>query len=396
MQPDEFVDWLSTVEQIFDYKHIPDERKVKMVAIKLTKKASAWWESLRSRREHLGKPKIKRWEKMRKELRKKFLPEDYTKNNFLKLHNIRQGSRSVDEFTEEFDLVTIRCGVIEEEEQTILAIEVEKQLKSRLKCPSNEDFYQKSVSTKWGATNDTKKKVEQKPFMENRSNSREGGNRPKKCFKCSGLGHIASECPNRRVVNLVEEIGETSDAKQGELMMSDGYHCYSDQEITWSDQGESLVIRRIMNASKVEEHPDWRKHNIFHTKCTSNGKVCQVIIDSESCENIVAQEMVDKLNLQTERKPVSYKLQWFKKGSDVVVNKRCLVSFSIGKNYQDAQWCDVAPMDACHLLLSRPWQFDRKAQHDGYQNTYSFFERWEEDYFGSFESRVQAQAFQSR
>ncbi|KAL6130069.1 hypothetical protein ACLB2K_068450 [Fragaria x ananassa] len=50
--------------------------------------------------------------------------------------------------------------------------------------------------------------------MENRSNSREGGNRPKKCFKCSGLGHIASECPNRRVVNLVEEIGETSDAKQ--------------------------------------------------------------------------------------------------------------------------------------------------------------------------------------
>ncbi|KAL6200582.1 hypothetical protein ACLB2K_030363 [Fragaria x ananassa] len=178
-----------------------------MVAIKLTKKASARWESLLSRRERLGKPKIKSWEKMRKELRKKFLPENYTQNNFLKLHNIRQGSRSVDEFTEEFDLVTTMCGVIEEEEQTIarylgglrkeiqdvvvlqqywsyndvykLAIEVEKQLKSWLKHPSNEDFYQKSISAKWGAPNDTEKKVEQKPLLENRFNSREGGSRPK-------------------------------------------------------------------------------------------------------------------------------------------------------------------------------------------------------------------------
>ena len=28
-------------------------------------------------------------------------------------------------------------------------------------------------------------------------------------------------------------------------------------------------------------------------------------------------------------------------------------------------------MDACHLLLGRPWQFDRKAHHDG-ENSYNF------------------------
>ncbi|XP_024177783.1 uncharacterized protein LOC112183652 [Rosa chinensis] len=401
MRPDEFIDWLNTIERIFDYKHTPDERKVKMVAITLTHKASAW-ESLRSRRERLGKPKIKNWEKMKKELQKRFLPENYTQNNFMKLHNIRQGSRTVDEFTEEFDLLTTRCGVIEEEEQLIarylgglrkeihdvvvlqqywsyndvykLASEVEKQLKVRQKRPSNEDSYHKQIAAKWVAPSETDKNEEQKiEFQNNSTNLKEGG-KPKKCFKCSGLGHIASECPNRRVVNLVEEIGETSEARHGELMISDDCHYYNDEEVTWSDQGESLVIRRTMNASKIEEHLDWRRHNIFHTKCTSNGKVCQVIIDGGSCENIVAQEMVDKLNLQTERKPISYKLQWFKKGSDVVVNQRCLVSFSIGKNYRDSQWCVVAPMDACHLLLGRPWQFDRTAHHDGYQNTYSFLQ----------------------
>jgi hypothetical protein len=29
-------------------------------------------------------------------------------------------------------------------------------------------------------------------------------------------------------------------------------------------------------------------------------------------------------------------------------------------------------MDACHILLCRPWQFDTRKFHDGFLNTYSF------------------------
>jgi hypothetical protein len=49
-----------------------------------------------------------------------------------------------------------------------------------------------------------------------------------------------------------------------------------------------------------------------------------------------------------------------------------LIQFSIGKNYKDEVLCDVTPMDACHILLGRPWQLDRRAFHDGFKNTYSF------------------------
>ena len=60
------------------------------------------------------------------------------------------------------------------------------------------------------------------------------------------------------------------------------------------------------------------------------------------------------------------------KGKSVHVDHRCLVNFSIGEKYRDEVWCDVVPMDACHLLLGRQWQFDRQTVHDGLKNTYAF------------------------
>ena len=52
--------------------------------------------------------------------------------------------------------------------------------------------------------------------------------------------------------------------------------------------------------------------------------------------------------------------------------RRVHVPFSIGKKYKDEIWCDVVEMDVCHLLLGRPWQYDRAVQHDGRTNSYSF------------------------
>ena len=43
---------------------------------------------------------------------------------------------------------------------------------------------------------------------------------------------------------------------------------------------------------------------------------------------------------------------------------------SIGE-YKDKMLCDVTEMDACHLLLGRPWQYDVDARLDGKQNIYS-------------------------
>ena len=58
LQAEGFIDWLHEVERIFEYKEISDRMKVKLVAIKLKGRTSAWWEQLKRSRDRQGKPKI--------------------------------------------------------------------------------------------------------------------------------------------------------------------------------------------------------------------------------------------------------------------------------------------------------------------------------------------------
>jgi len=48
-----------------------------------------------------------------------------------------------------------------------------------------------------------------------------------------------------------------------------------------------------------------------------------------------------------------------------------MVAYSIG-NLRVEVLCDVLPMDPCHLLLGRPWQYDKNVIRNGRTNTYSF------------------------
>ncbi|GAV80066.1 hypothetical protein CFOL_v3_23528 [Cephalotus follicularis] len=133
--------------------------------------------------------------------------------------------------------------------------------------------------------------------------------------------------------------------------------------------GELLVVRRALH-DKLKTSDDQRE-NIFQSRCSIKGRVCSLIIDSGSCTNVAATTLVEKLNLSTAPHPSSYKLQWLSDGNQLKVSQQVLLSFSIGKNYEDEVLCDVIPMDACHLSLGRPWQYDKSVKHDGRRNTYT-------------------------
>ncbi|XP_075633351.1 uncharacterized protein LOC142605799 [Castanea sativa] len=134
--------------------------------------------------------------------------------------------------------------------------------------------------------------------------------------------------------------------------------------------GDLLVTRRVLNVQVKEEESNQRE-NLFHTRCFVTNKVCSVIIDGGSCTNVASTYLVEKLALTTLKHPQPYRLQWLNECGEIKVTRRVLVALSIGK-YEDEVLCDVVPMHACHLLLGRPWQYDRRVTHDGFTNKYSF------------------------
>nr|GEY49022.1 hypothetical protein [Tanacetum cinerariifolium] len=173
-------------------------------------------------------------------------------------------------------------------------------------------------------------------------NTRERVNNAPHCYKCNEIGHYARDCSNLKTLAFVpDDVGPIYNTEAEPDLDEPG------DELVYPDRGEAWVIQRVLNVaiSKSVNDNSWLRNNIFRTKCTSKGKFCDMIIDGV---NLV------------------------KKGNTVKVSKRFLVQFSIGKNYKDEVWCKVIPMDAAHILLGRPSQFDRKTKHDEFQNTYTF------------------------
>ena len=84
---------------------------MKLVALKLHKYASISWANLVAKRARKGKAKICTWEQMRDKLKDKFLPSHYLQDNYLKLHNLKQGSKSVEEYIREFEQLLLKCDL---------------------------------------------------------------------------------------------------------------------------------------------------------------------------------------------------------------------------------------------------------------------------------------------
>ncbi|PKU68398.1 RNA-directed DNA polymerase [Dendrobium catenatum] len=350
-----------------------------------------------------GRSKITSWDKMKKELQRKYLPDYYRQDLFLKLHRLQQQQRTVEEYVAEFEQLSLKCDLNEPHENTIarfieglqpsianivqlqpywtlqdvvnLALKVEKQQKGpkpfyhKLRDSGAEGSSKPTRRTEGGASTS----VENHPTMSRPTPVNQGVS-ARKCFKCHGFGHIASNCPTRRTITLIEEEDrEVDNTVPIEDNLHDASQPPSNPTVIAADEGPLLVLRKVLSIQKGEPA---QRHNLFRTRCTIQDRVCQVIIDSGSCENIASATLVEKLQLPTILHPKPYKLSWVRRDNELEVSRRCLVNFSIGK-FQDQAWCDVIPMDACHLLLGRPWQYDRKTVHDGASNTYSLMQAGE-------------------
>jgi hypothetical protein len=136
-----------------------------------------------------------------------------------------------------------------------------------------------------------------------------------------------------------------------------------------TDHYESLIMQRMLSIQmkRVEQN---QRHTLFQTKCVIKERSCHMIIDGGSYNNLASSDMVDKLALTTKPHPHPYDIQWLNNSGKAKVTKLVQINFAIS-SYRDVE-CNVVPMQACHILLGRPWQFDKDTMHHGRLNQYSF------------------------
>ncbi|GJS10165.1 reverse transcriptase domain-containing protein [Tanacetum coccineum] len=294
--PNDFLDWLRTVDSIFDLRDTPDPIK--------------------------GKHRVESWDKIKRLMKKKFLPVTHKQDSYVEFHNLKQQTLTVEEFIAEFERVRMRCGIGENEEQTIARFlgSLRTDISESATGPVRVDPIKADPPALTG--------VSPTPTTSSLH-----------CFNCQGIGHLKRDCPNKQALALIDEADLIYDTEEE-----------VETEVVHPDRGELLFTRRLLNTAVLDQDDDttWLRTNIFHTQCTAKGKVCTVIIDGGSCEDMVSTTMVEKLGLpiQNSYHPDPYQLTWLKKGNLVKVTHRCLVHFSIVNKYTDGLWCKVIPMDA--------------------------------------------------
>uniref|UniRef100_A0A2N9HB23 CCHC-type domain-containing protein n=1 Tax=Fagus sylvatica TaxID=28930 RepID=A0A2N9HB23_FAGSY len=227
-----------------------------------------------------------------------------------------RGLRSVEDYYKEMEVAMIQANVEEDREATMarflsglnrdianvielqhyveiedmvhMAMKVERQLKrkgtARYTSVSNTTW-----KSKWDRNDSAEAKRKTKPPKgkdEGTSNkpkveSQPSRNRDIKCFKCLGSGHIASQCPNRRVMIMRdngEVMTESEDDSDG---MPELVDASDDDGVVYPVTGESLVARRALNTHIKVDDAEQQRENIFHTRCHVNNKEFEDVFPEE-------------------------------------------------------------------------------------------------------------------
>jgi len=286
LQPDEFVDWLQAIEPIFEYKDSPEEHKVNIVAVKLKKHALIWWGNLKRKRKCEGKSKIKTWEKMRQKQTRKYLPPPYYQEYFTQLQLSETSSYQPLSSTKNYIDYHIALDCVNHKVFTIVNGEI------------NNIFEEEKE--------DTHELLEDKTMREPIYDEEYVGVDFRDVFEEKVKEDLIYD--DEFVPNDIHEVFEKEDKNEP----------IYDEEYVPIEYGESLKVKESLQTTTDKEE-SCIKHNIFNTSNTSEEKVCGIIIDSRSFENVVSNNMVEKSKLPTKEPPHPYNLPCLNKDNEDVI-----------------------------------------------------------------------------
>ena len=104
-------------------------------------------------------------------------------------------------------------------------------------------------------------------------------------------------------MNVVKKDDDVLEDEVCELDGDDDYEEYEQEEYT-------CVVRKLMLSPKCDD--ETQRHQLFRTRCTVQGNLCDLIIDSGIHENIISKDVVERLQLETKTYLNPHAIGWIK------------------------------------------------------------------------------------
>jgi hypothetical protein len=199
------------------------------------------------------------------------------------------------------------------------------------------------------------------------------------CKHCSKDGHDEDHCwklhpecrpkkfgnnnkgKSKTVVTVVQDLGLDSGDETKIAAM-----CYQGNNSITSTSSSSNANVNVTQQEKM-------RIELFHIRFVSKHTKIDTLFNSGSQENLISEETVKKLKLETSPHPKPYPLGWICDNAKLQVTRKCKLRFAITTNFVDEVELDVIPLDICGIVLGSPYLYDRKAIFYRQENKYHLF-----------------------
>ncbi|GJV46367.1 putative CCCH-type zinc finger family protein [Tanacetum coccineum] len=297
------LDWLYEVDKFFDIMEVLEEEQVKVVAYKLRGVAGAWWQREQDNRRAQGRRPVDTWMRMKRMIKGRFLLPDIEQILYQQYHTCVQGKRTIADYTGEFLRLQARCNLRETDEQSAA------RYISGLNSSIQERF---SLTPIWSVD-----QAQNMAMKEERMASKTGVG-----FRHSNMESSSNyrSRPNPIQSTIPSTTTTTSSSKASG---SGGDKNKESQPVNSNPYARPTEKDELEYAEPLDGEAEQVTYVIQCTLCSP------------------------------------------KKGPALKVTEICKVPLAIKKHYNELVTCDVVDMEACHVLLGRPWQHDVDATHQG-------------------------------
>jgi hypothetical protein len=389
--------WIRQIEVYCRIQKIQDdETKIQLASLRLDSAALIWWESKTQEdmKKH-GKILIS-WNNFIIAIKKQFYPLAYKQKETMEWQNFRQAKgQSVQSFTQEFRRRDLVLGVDLSSQETLLKYigALHSYLRHTILMfnPSNlDEVCVQATHLEARGRNDT---------HEGNKKTFNHGDKGKKKFKGNGKKNV-----------VVKKEGEKFTCKHFSKDGHDEDHCWklhperrpkkfgnnnkgksktaaTIQHDLGSDSGDEMKITAMgyqgngSNASTSSSsnnnvnvtQQEKARNELFHIRVVSKHTKIDTLFDTGSQANLISEETVKKLKLETIPHPKPYPLGWICDNAKLQVTRRCKLRFAITANLVDEVELDVIPLDIYGIVLGSPCLYDRKAIFHRHENKYHLF-----------------------